>query len=266
MEFKMCTIASGSSGNCTYLQAGNVSILIDAGISGKKIEQGLQEIGVLPQAIQGIFITHEHSDHIKGVGIFSRRYDVPIYATQPTWLTMQDENMLGKIKEENIKILEKEKTLAFDELRIFPYSIYHDATDPVGYTFNYDDKKITLATDLGMVDERILANLRGTNGILLEFNHDVNMLEAGGYPFYLKKRILSDVGHLSNEVAAQVLIDIYHKDLQWAILGHLSRENNLPDLAYLTAKNALEENNLHIGKDIEVIVASRDSVSPVYSV
>lgn len=266
MEFKMCTIASGSSGNCTYVQAGDVRILIDAGISGKKIEQGLKEIGVSPETIQGIFITHEHNDHIKGVGIYSRRYDTPIYATQKTWITMQEENMLGKIKEENIKILEKEKTLMIDDLSIFPYSIYHDATDPVGYTFNYSQKKITLATDLGMVDERILEHLKGANGILLEFNHDVNMLEAGSYPFYLKKRILSDVGHLSNEVAAKVLIDIYHQDLKWVILGHLSKENNLPDLAYITAKNALEENDLHIGEDIEVIVASRDTVSPIYSV
>ena len=136
--------------------------------------------------------------------------------------------------------------------------------DPVGYTFEYKNKKITLATDIGIVDEEIAQHLRGSNGILLEFNHDIRMLEAGSYPFPLKKRILGDKGHLNNEDAAKALVEIYHEGLEWAVLGHLSKDNNVPDLAYLTAKTALEENNIQVGKDIIVSVAKRDEVSEIY--
>lgn len=263
MDFIMCAIASGSSGNCTYLQAGDSKILIDAGISGKKVIEGLEEIEVDPQTIQGIFITHEHSDHIKGVGIFSRKFDIPIYATAKTWELMLENNMIGKVKEENQKVIEKDGYLQMEDLNIFPYSIYHDAVDPVGYIFEYKNKKITLATDIGMIDEHIMKHLRGSNGILMEFNHDIHMVEASDYPFQLKRRILGDHGHLCNEVAAQVLVDIYHEDLQWALLGHLSKENNIPDLAYITAKVALEEKNIQIGKDIELTVARREGVSQI---
>lgn len=264
MEFKLCAIASGSSGNCTYLGAGNNQFLIDIGISGKKAIAGLVEIGVDPAAINGILITHEHSDHIKGVGIFSRKYDTPIYATQKAWDRMLADNMLGKVKEENIRILEKNTYMEQDGLRILPYSIHHDSVDPVGYIFEYKNKKITLATDIGMVDEDIAKHLRGSNGILLEFNHDIRMLEAGSYPFPLKKRILGNKGHLNNEDAAKALVEIYHEGLEWAVLGHLSKDNNIPDLAYLTAKTALEENNIRVGRDIIVSVAKRDEISEIY--
>lgn len=261
MDFMMCAIASGSSGNCTYLQAGKSKILIDVGISGKKAIQGLESIGVDPSEIQGIFITHEHSDHIKGVGIFSRKYNTPIYATKETWDMMLSNNMLGKVIEENQRVLVKDDYLTIDGLRIYPYSIYHDSVDPVGYIFEYQDKKITLATDIGMIDEHIINHLKGSNGILMEFNHDIHMVEASSYPFHLKKRILGTHGHLCNEVAAQVLVDIYHEGLQWALLGHLSKENNVPDLAYITAKTTLEENDIRVGTDIQITVAKRDTTS-----
>lgn len=264
MDFKLCAIASGSSGNCTFLQAGKQMFLIDIGISGKKVTEGLGELDIDPKAIQGIFITHEHIDHIKGVGIFSRKYDTPIYATQKAWDKMLDENMIGSVKDHNIRPICKEEALHIEELKIFPYTIYHDAVDPVGYSFEYKQKKITIATDIGIIDERIKENLKGSHGILLEFNHDIHMLEAGSYPFYLKRRILSDVGHLNNEAAAEVLRDIYHEGMQWAILGHLSKDNNVPDLAYLTAKMALEERNIRVDKDIKVSVARRDRVSEIH--
>lgn len=264
MKFKLCAIASGSSGNCTYLEAGEHKFLIDIGISGKKVVAGLQELGIEPSEIQGILITHEHSDHIKGVGIFSRKYDTPIYATELTWDRMLKEEMIGKVKEEHIKVIQKEMYLEKGKLKILPYAIHHDSIDPVGYIFEYEGKKITLATDLGMIDEEIKEKLRGSHGILLEFNHDVRMLEAGSYPFHLKKRILSDVGHLNNEVAAQALADIYHPDMEWAVLGHLSKDNNVPDLAFLTAQTVLAEKNIVVGKDLKVVVAKRDQISEVY--
>lgn len=264
MEFKLCALASGSSGNCTYLEAGEQRFLIDVGISGKKVVAALDQLEVAPESINGILITHEHSDHIKGVGILSRKYNIPIYATSLAWERLLGEKMIGVVKEEHQKILEKEVYLQVRELKILPYPIYHDAVDPVGYIFEYKDKKITVATDIGTIDDKIAARLSGSHGILLEFNHDIRMLEAGGYPYYLKKRILSDVGHLNNEAAAKALVELYHPGLEWAVLGHLSKDNNVPDLALLTAQTALEERNIIVGKDIEVIVAKRDEVSKVF--
>lgn len=266
MTFQLCTIASGSSGNCTLLQAGDTCILIDVGISGKKALAGLEELGIDPSTIQGIFITHEHSDHIKGVGILSRKLGIPIYATQVTWEHMLRQEMLGKVAEEHQKFIEKDQVLSIGDLSITPYSIYHDAVDPVGYVFDYLGKKIVLATDLGKVDRKLVSNLYGAHGILLEFNHDVNMVEVGSYPFPLKRRILGDFGHLSNDLAAKVLTHIYHEEMQWVILGHLSKDNNLPDLAYLTAKNALDAKNIRIGEDLIVTVANRDTVTPPHHV
>ena len=265
-NFRLCPIASGSSGNCTYIEAGDQRFLVDIGISGKKVVAGLEALDVDPSTIDGILITHEHSDHIKGIGIFSRKYDVPIYTTQKTWDKLIDENMIGKISEDNQRVIEKEVYFKVGELHILPYGIYHDAIDPVGYIFEYNNKKITLTTDCGMIDERILERMKGSDGILLEFNHDIRMLEAGSYPFYLKKRILSNVGHLNNEDAARALVEIYHPGLKWAVLGHLSKDNNVPDLALLTAQSALEENHIRVGEDLEVFVAKRDEVSKMFYV
>lgn len=264
--FRLCPIASGSSGNCTYVEAGDKRFLVDIGISGKKVIAGLEELGVAPESINGILITHEHSDHIKGVGIFNRKYGIPIYATAKEWEKLMNDQMIGAVKEEHRCVIEKDVYLEAGELKIMPYGIYHDAVDPVGYIFEYQGKKITLTTDCGMIDDRLLEKLKGSDGILLEFNHDVRMLEAGTYPFSLKKRILSDVGHLNNEAAAQALVSIYHPGLKWAVLGHLSKDNNVPDLAYLTAQTALAENNIRVGEDIEVFVARRDQVSKIFTV
>jgi len=266
MKFELCTIASGSSGNCIYIGTDKHKILIDAGISGKRITAGLEKIGIDPNEIQGVFITHEHSDHIQGAGIISRKYNCPIYATQKTWDCMLEENKIGKVTPENIKIIEKGNQLSFEGLEIMPYSICHDAVDPVGYTFCYGEKKMSIATDLGHVDQTIMENLKGSNLILLESNHDVGMLQAGGYPYYLKQRILGDTGHLSNELAAKALLGIYHEKLQYAVLGHLSRENNFPDLAYITAKSKLESNGVEVGKDIEISVANKDEISKIYKI
>lgn len=266
MEFYLCPIASGSSGNCTYLHADEQRLLIDVGVSGKRVTEGLTEINIDPTTLKGILITHEHSDHIKGVGIISRKYNLPIYATKLTWERMESAQMLGKVKEHNQRIISKDEPIYFGELMVTPYSIYHDSVDPVGYVFEYMGKKMVLATDMGKVDRKIVERFYNADGILLEFNHDVNMVEVGSYPFPLKQRILGDYGHLNNELAARVLAHIYHPNLKWAILGHLSNENNLPDLAYLSAKNALIEKQIEIGKDLQVTVANRYSLTPIHRV
>ena len=266
MKFELCTIASGSGGNCIYIGTDKHKILVDAGLSGKKITTGLAQIGVAPEEIQGVFITHEHSDHIKGAGIISRKYNWPIYATKATWDVMLEQNKVGKVSPENIRIVGKGQGMNFSGLEIMPYGIYHDAADPVGYTFSYGQKKMSIATDLGHVDQTIINALKDSNLILLESNHDVGMLQAGGYPYYLKQRILGQNGHLSNELAAKALLGVYNENLEHAILGHLSRENNFPDLAYITTKNALQKNGIEVGKDITVSVANKDEVSQIYRV
>lgn len=260
--FRICPIASGSSGNCTYVEAGNQQYLIDAGISGKRIVAGLENLGVNPARIQGIFITHEHSDHIKGAGIFSRKFNTPIYATQKTWSSMN----IGQVASENSRIIEKERFLELDDLLILPYSIEHDAIDPVSYVLEYQDKKIAMATDLGRVSQSILKILSGVDGLLLESNHDVSMLEAGIYPYELKRRILGNKGHLNNEDAAKAIVKLYHPKLKWIVLGHLSLENNMPDLAYLTTKQALEKESIKVGKDVELCVAKRNDVTGSFEV
>ncbi len=264
--FRLCPIASGSSGNCTFIEAGDTRLLVDAGISGKKVIEGLTTIDIDPSTINAIFITHEHIDHIKGVGIYSRKFNVPIYTTHKTWDKMIDDKSLGKLKEENIFRIEKNAPMNIGELTITPYPIPHDAVDPVGYKFDYNGKRIIVTTDLGEIDDEMMENLKGVNGILLEFNHDINMLKAGGYPYALKQRILGRNGHLNNDDAARVLANIYHKDLNWAVLGHLSQDNNVPELAYLTAVQALKEKNIEIGEDIEVYVAKRHEVSKMFEV
>jgi phosphoribosyl 1,2-cyclic phosphodiesterase len=261
MAFYLCPIASGSSGNCTFLEAGDKRFLIDVGISGKKAIEGLQEIGVAPQTIDGILVTHEHTDHIQGIGIFSRKFDTPIYATSKTWDAMLLQGKIGKIKEANQKYIVPNEKLTIAELGIHPYTISHDAADPVGYYFEHQEKKIAMATDMGKVDRNILNQLKDCDGLLLEFNHDINMVEVSSYPYALKRRILGDYGHLSNELAAKILLHVYGERLKWVILGHLSKENNTPDLAYLTAKTLLEENNIRLNHDIQITVAGRNTVT-----
>ncbi len=260
MKLNLCTLASGSSGNCTYINSANTHILVDIGISKKRTIEALSKINVKPEQIDAIFITHEHGDHIKGVGVFNRQFNTPIYATKKTWEVL--DNKLGKVS--NKKVLRQ--TTIINDLTIQAYKTSHDAVDPVGYVFEVGQKKIALFTDIGIMDKNILTAIKNCNGILLEFNHDPNMVEVGSYPYYLKRRILGERGHLSNDCAAKTLTDIYHKNLQWAVLAHLSGENNVPDLAYLTASNAFEAKGLTSGEHIQLYVASKDTNSPLLSV
>ncbi|WP_058485646.1 MBL fold metallo-hydrolase [Defluviitalea phaphyphila] len=267
MGFKLCTIASGSSGNCVYIGSPKVNLLVDAGISGKRIQNGLEIINVNPKNIDGILITHEHIDHIKGAGILSRRFDIPLIANKNTWEAIDEmERGIGKINPNNRIVIEKEKDLIFKDLIIYSYSIPHDAADPVGYTFICQNKKISIATDLGHINSHIKNNIRESNLILLEANHDIDMLKTGSYPYYLKRRILGKNGHLCNEMAGKVLVDVFHKDLKAVILGHLSKENNYPDLAYMSVRNELISSGIEVDDKIELTVASRDEISKIFEI
>ena len=178
---KFCSLYSGSSGNSIFVGSDNAKILIDAGLPGKKIDEALKCIGQDPSELDGIFITHEHTDHIKGVGILSRKYDIPIYAPQNTWEAMAKN--IGKIKEHNIKVMDKRSTISINDLDVKSFNIPHDAAAPVGYTVNLKDKQVSVATDFGIFTQEIRDNIKDSQVILLESNHDVSMVEYGPYPY-----------------------------------------------------------------------------------
>ncbi|MFD3155455.1 MBL fold metallo-hydrolase [Haloimpatiens sp. FM7330] len=255
---RFCPLYSGSSGNSIFIASESSKILIDAGLSGKHIEKAIKDIGEEPQYIDGIFVTHEHIDHVKGVGVLSRKYDIPIYSNSLTWKAMSKK--IGKIKEHNIKIIDKE-SVSIKDLDILNFQISHDAADPKGYVVYNDNKKVCVATDLGHFSEEVKESIRDCDAILIESNHDVEMLKFGPYPYNLKRRILSGVGHLSNEDCGKAIVDIMSDKRKVVFLGHLSKTNNYPELAYQTVANILQENGIKIGKDIELSIAQRDKPS-----
>jgi phosphoribosyl 1,2-cyclic phosphodiesterase len=264
MSFRLCSLASGSSGNCIYVGSESSGILVDCGVSGKEILENLKNIGVCTSSIKGIVVTHEHSDHTKGVGIISRKLNIPVYANSGTWQGMSD--CIGAIKSENIKYFETGIGFNIDEIEVKPYSIPHDAADPVGYSFTHANKKVCIATDLGYFSQEVKDNIQKSDMVLLEANHDIEMLKVSSYPYFLKRRILSNVGHLSNEAAGNAVLELLHSGVKKILLGHLSKENNFPELAYQTVKNILESNKVVIGKDIELEVAPRKGISKYYEI
>lgn len=258
---KFCSIASGSSGNCIYLGSGDTHILVDAGISGKRIEEGLRSIGVSPEQLDGIFITHEHSDHVKGVCILVKKYKIPVYGTVETICAMQKGANTGKIPTEMFQYLEPNSKLHVGSFEVDSFSISHDASNPISYTFTAEGKKIGMATDLGTYDSYIISKLTDASLLYLEANHDENMLLAGGYPYYLKQRILGNRGHLSNELSAKLICELLHDKLRFIILGHLSKENNYAELAYETVRTELISHWQGNGDFPSLSVAARDMPS-----
>jgi len=259
---KFCSLFSGSSGNSIFIGTDKTKILIDAGLSGKKITEALLSVGEDPANLNAILVSHEHDDHIRSLGILSRKYNIPVYANEMTWEALRG-NIKG-IDAKNIKYFEANKEFEICELGIKAFPVPHDANDPVGFCFFYGGKKITVATDIGHVTQQIRECIEGSYLLLLESNHDVKMLQVGNYPWWLKQRILGENGHLSNEVAAEVVADMAEKGTQHFLLGHLSKNNNFPQLAYQTTYNALTKRNIFPGKDITLEVAMRDSVSNVF--
>ena len=258
----LCSIASGSSGNCIYTGTENCGILIDAGISAKRIEQGLASIDRDIKEIKGIFVSHEHSDHIKGIGVLARKHHIPIYGTSGTIEAIKHTSCLGAIDEELYHVIHAEETVQIDDLAVKPFKISHDAAEPVAYRMECGSKSAAIATDLGFYNQEIVDKLQNLDVLLLESNHDTHMLQVGGYPYPLKQRILSDRGHLSNESAGKLLCHLLHDDLKAVFLGHLSKENNYEELAYETVKLEIAfGSEKYKPDDFQIEVAKRDSVS-----
>lgn len=262
MDF--CSIASGSSGNCIYVGSDHAGVLVDAGISGKRITAGLNQIDRKPEELDGILITHEHSDHIKGLGVMARKYGIPIYATPGTIEAICGCKALGAIDQELFHPICADQGFAIQDLEISPFRISHDAAQPVAYRIAHEGKSMAVATDMGCYNDYIVDHLKGLDGILLESNHDINMLQVGSYPYSLKQRILSSRGHLSNENAGRLLCEILHDNLKSIVLGHLSKENNYDALAYATvcAEITMGENP-YKADDFFIQVAKREEAIPL---
>ena len=263
----LCSIASGSSGNCIYVGSECAHVLIDIGISGKKMEQGLNSLDLTGRDIDGILITHEHSDHIKGLGVIARKYGIPIYATGGTVDAMLRCGFLGKIPEGIFREIREDQTFEIKDLKINPFTISHDAAQPVGYRLECRESSVGIATDLGKYNDYIIENLQNLDALLLEANHDIRMLQVGKYPYYLKQRILGDRGHLSNENAGRLLCRLLHDNMKAVFLGHLSRENNYEELAYETVCSEVTlGDNPYKSKDFKIQVAKRDFVSEAVTI
>ena len=261
---RLCSIASGSSGNCIYVGSDHTHLMVDAGISGKRIEQGLNSLELSAKDMDGILITHEHVDHVKGLGVMARKYALPIYATKGTLDEIRRMGSLGVIPDELYREIHPDEPFAVGDLTVKPMHISHDAADPVAYRVEGEGKSAGIVTDLGKYDDYIVEHLKNLNAVVLEANHDIHMLEVGPYPYPLKQRVMGDKGHLSNELSGRLLCDILHDNLQSVILGHLSKENNYAELAYETVKLEIRMgDNPYSGEEIPIIVAKRDTISDI---
>ncbi len=258
---RMMPIASGSSGNCVYVGSDNTHILIDAGVSRKKIEEGLNKIDLSVKDLSAIFVTHEHSDHIKGIGVISRKEAIPIYATQGTIDGILEAG-LGDMPEGILNRIGVDIPFYLNDLVIRPFAISHDANEPCAYSITNANKKVSVCTDLGCYDDYTVDNLKESDILYVEANHDINLLQVGSYPYYLKQRILGNKGHLCNESSGQLISKVLHPNLKKVILGHLSKDNNYEKLAYETVKLEIDQSeNDYKASDFEIEVAKRFETS-----
>lgn len=232
---RLCPLFSGSTGNSYYIGSRSAGVLIDAGRSARQLDGMLKLCGIDPLAIQGILVTHEHSDHVSGLRVFAKKYSLPVYASAGTLHALGD--ML-----EGIKTMEAEKGMEIAGMRIDPFPTSHDCAQPLGFRIRTADQRVfTLSTDLGFLSEEVKESLLGTDIAVIESNHDVEMLRTGGYPYYLKQRILSNRGHLSNADCAGFLPQLAKSGTKRFLLAHLSRENNTPALALEASLGALSQ-------------------------
>ena len=264
---RMCSIASGSSGNCIYIGTDATHLLVDVGISCKRTVEGLGQLGLTGKDIDGILITHEHSDHINGLGVICRKFGIPIYATKGTISAIKRVSSLGVIDDSLFRAVREDEKFILKDITVNPMKISHDATQPVAYRFQYGSKRMAVATDLGTYNEYTVESLRGMDALLLEANHDINMLQVGPYPYALKQRILGNKGHLSNELSGKLLSSLLHDDLKTVFLGHLSKENNLAELAYETVRLEISmADNPYKPDDFPIYVAGRSEVSQLVEI
>jgi len=244
MTLRFSVLSSGSTGNAFYIESAKEKWLVDVGHSGKKMDALFQEAGVDPTKLSGILVTHEHSDHIKGLGILARKYKLPIYANTKTWQAM--EGSLGKLSVDQKFNFEMEQVRTFNDMDIESFGVSHDAAEPMFYTFRSGGKKVALVTDTGYVSERVMKTVADADAYIFEANHDVEMLRMGRYPWNVKRRILGDYGHISNEDSGLALSQCISNRTECVYLAHLSADNNMKDLARMSVSQVLEERGIQL--------------------
>lgn len=260
--FQFCSLYSGSTGNSSIVQSNKTKILVDVGESAKKIAEALASINVDPFSINAILITHEHSDHVKGLAVFSKKYNVPVYANVETWNAMQ--KYKEKLNEENIKTFTYNK-FKIGDIEVNPFPIPHDAANPCGFNLFHDNKKMSIATDIGHMSKEIITNLSDSSFLLLEANYEPEILKCSSYPYMLKERIKGPNGHLSNSDAGKTISYLVDHGLNQVMLGHLSKENNFPELAYKTVVEELIEHN-YDENSLSLSIANRYETSHIIDV
>ncbi|MDR1554314.1 MAG: MBL fold metallo-hydrolase [Prevotellaceae bacterium] len=260
MQINFISLASGSSGNCFYIGTNDYGILIDAGIAVRNIKRRLRNAGLDLSKVRAVFITHDHIDHIKSAGVLSEKSFFPIYATEKTHEAMDNSYVFQQKVYSGKRIIEKKSPVAIDDFTIEAFGISHDGCDCVGYTIRFDDKRFTLVTDLGYICENAKEHIINADYLVIEANYDEQMLDSGKYPLSLKQRIRGNTGHLSNRQTAEFLSENINKKLSHVWLCHLSRENNLPQLAYKTVAEKLKEKDINVN----LYVLPRTSPSDVF--
>lgn len=250
MGLKYSVLASGSTGNAMYLETGEQRLLIDCGLSGKKVIGLLEQIDRDPKDIDAILVTHEHSDHIKGLGVFARRFKTPVYANEKTWRAMSP--AIGDIPVDQKFVFQTGTVKSFGNMDIESFEVSHDAAEPMFFVIRHDGKKLTLLTDLGYVSEHIKGIIEDSNAYIIEANHDIQMLMMGRYPWNVKRRILGDTGHISNEDAGLALTQVLGNRTESIYLAHLSKDNNMKELARMSVEQKLEQYGIHIGEDLGI--------------
>ncbi|WP_026695845.1 MBL fold metallo-hydrolase [Peribacillus kribbensis] len=250
MTMHFSVLASGSTGNAVYVEADGQSFLVDAGLSGKQMDLLFKQIGRNAANLNGLLVTHEHSDHIKGLGILARKYNLPVYANEKTWAAM--EKNIGEIPGDQKFTFDMETVKSFGSLDIESFGVSHDAAEPMFYVFHHEGKKLALITDTGYVSDRMKGIISNADMYVFESNHDVQMLRMGRYPWNTKRRILSDVGHVSNEDAAVAMSEVAGDRTKRIYLAHLSLDNNMKDLARMSVSQTLETRGIRVGEQFEI--------------
>ncbi|WP_421668489.1 MBL fold metallo-hydrolase [Staphylococcus agnetis] len=260
---RMSVLASGSTGNATYVESDKGSLLVDVGLTGKKMEALFDQIDRKISDLNGILVTHEHSDHIKGLGVLARKYNLPVYANEKTWTCIEKKD--SRIPSAQKFIFNPYETKSIAGFDVESFNVSHDAIDPQFYIFHNNYKKLTMITDTGYVSDRMKGMIRGSDAFIFESNHDVDMLRMCRYPWKTKQRILSDMGHVSNEDAAHAMTDVITGQTKRIYLSHLSQDNNMKDLARMSVGQILREHDIDTVNDVKLCDTDKAQATPIYT-
>ncbi|MDR0847302.1 MAG: MBL fold metallo-hydrolase [Lactobacillales bacterium] len=266
MSFKISVLASGSTGNAIYIESDSTRLLLDSGLSLKKLEEALSEIGRLASQLDAVLISHEHGDHILGVGVLHRKHKTPIYGNEATLTCAEFNKKVGKLADDALHFIDHDESVVIGDIEVNAFGTSHDSAKAQFYTFEHDGKKIACVTDTGYVSEKIEQVIKSSNVFLIESNHDVEMLLAGERPWSNKQRVLSDRGHLSNEDSAIVTARVIDENTHSVILAHLSRDNNLEDLALMNMNSYLADNRGDVFDNLQIIAAKPNAVTDLIEV